>query len=86
MGGARSTYGRGERRGAYRVVVRKPEGHGPLGRPRRRKEEILELIIRQSDRKMDWIDLALDTDRLRTLVNEVMNLRVPSSAGNFLTI
>jgi hypothetical protein len=60
-------------------VVRKPEGNGPLGRTRRRGEKILEFIFRQWDREMDWIDLAQDMDRLRTLVNEVMNLRVPSN-------
>jgi hypothetical protein len=64
----------GEKRNAYRILVGKPEGKRPLGRPRRRwVDNIRE--IRWDD--MDWIDLAQDRDQWRALVNTVMNLRVP---------
>jgi hypothetical protein len=58
----------GEKRNAYRILVGKPEGKRPLGRPRRRE-------IGWDG--MDWIDLAPDRDQWRALVNTVMNLRVP---------
>jgi hypothetical protein len=68
----------GERRGAYRALVGKPEGRRPLGRPRRRWEDIIKMDLREVGwGGMDWINLAQDMDRWRALVNAVMNLRVP---------
>jgi hypothetical protein len=68
----------GERRGAYRAIVGKPEGRRPLGRPRRRWEDNIKMDLREvAWGGMDWINLALDRDRWRALVNAVMNLRVP---------
>jgi hypothetical protein len=68
----------GERRGAYRGLVGKPEGRRPLGRPRRRWEDNIKMDLREVKwRGMDWINLAQDRDRWRALVNAVMNLRVP---------
>ena len=63
----------GEKRGPYRVLVGKPEGKRPLGRTRRRWVE----NIRMGCGYVDWIGLAQDRDRWRTLVSAVMNLRVP---------
>jgi len=68
----------GEERGVYRVLVGKPEGKKPLGRPRHRWVDNI-----RTDRQevgcgyMDWIGLAQDRDRWRTLVSAVMNLQVP---------
>jgi hypothetical protein len=68
----------GERRCAYRALVGKPEGRRPLGRPRRRWEDNIKMILREVGwGNMDWINLAQDRDRWRALVNAVMNLRVP---------
>ena len=76
----------GERRGVYRVLVRKPEVRGPLGRPRRRWEDNIKMDLQEMGcGGMDWIDLAQDRDSWRALVTAVMNLQVPQNAANFLT-
>ena len=67
-----------ERRGAYRVLVRKPKGKRPLGRPRRRSEDNIKMHLREVGcGVMDWMELAQDRDRWRTLVNVAMNLWAP---------
>jgi hypothetical protein len=67
----------GERRGAYRALVGKPDGRRPLERPRRRWEDNIKMDLREIGwGGMDWINLAQDRDRWRALVNAVMNLRV----------
>jgi len=69
--------GMGEERAVYRVLVRKPEGRRPLGRPRRRWVDNIRTDLEEVDcGYMDWIVLAQDRDRWRTLVSAVMNLRV----------
>ena len=68
----------GERRGVYRVLVVKPGGKRPLGRPRRRWENNINMDLQEVGcGSMDWIELAQDRDRYRALVNAVMNRRVP---------
>jgi hypothetical protein len=68
----------GERRGMYRVLVGKPEGKRPLGRPRCIWEDNIKMDLQEVGcGGMDWIDLAQDGDRWRAFVNAVMNLRVP---------
>jgi hypothetical protein len=68
----------GEKRNVYRLLVGKPEGKRPLGRPRNRwidniKMDLLEMGLGG----VDWIGQAQDRYRWRALVNAVMNLRVP---------
>jgi hypothetical protein len=68
----------GERRGAYRVLVGKPEGRRPLGRPRRRWEDNIKTDLREVGCGCaDWIGLTQDRDSWRALVSAVMNRRVP---------
>jgi len=70
----------GERRGVYRVLMGKPEGRKPLGKPRCRWESTIKIIFEKWDRSMDWFDLGMDTHRCRAVVNGVMNLRVSQNA------
>jgi hypothetical protein len=68
----------GEEMGANRVLVGKPEGKRPLGRPRRRCVDNIRMDLQEVGCGfMDWIGLAQDKDRWRTLVSEVMKLWVP---------
>jgi hypothetical protein len=67
----------GEERNVYKVLVGKPEGKIPLGRPRRRWENGIRLDIKEIGwGSVEWIHFAQDDDRWRTLVNTVMNLRI----------
>ena len=76
----------GEERGVCRVLVGKPGGRRPLGRPRHRWADNIRMDLQEVGcGYMDWIGLAQDRDRWRTLVSAVMNFRVPWNAGNFLT-
>jgi hypothetical protein len=68
----------GEKRNAYRILVRNPEGKRAVGRPRRRWVDNIKMDFREIGWDgRGWIDLALDRDQRRALVNAVMNLRVP---------
>ena len=68
----------GEERGVYRFFVGKPEGKRPLGRPRRRWVNNIRTDLQEVGcGYMDWIGLAQDRDRWRTLMSAVMNHRVP---------
>ena len=68
----------GKEKGVYRVLVGKPEGKSPLGRPRRKWVDNIRMDLQEVGcGYMDWIGLAQDRDRWRTLVSAVMNLRVP---------
>ena len=68
----------GERRGVYRVLVGKPEGKRPLGRPGHRWEDNIKMDLQEVGcGGIDLIDLAQDRDGWRAVVNVVMNYRVP---------
>jgi hypothetical protein len=75
MGRACGAYG-GDR-GVYRVLVGKPEEKRPLGKPRRRWEDIRMDLQEVGGGREDWMELAQDRDRWRTLVGTVRNFRVP---------
>jgi len=68
----------GERRGVYRILVGKPEGKCPLGRPRRRREHTIKIDLQELGcGGMECFDLAQNRDRWRALVKAVMNLQFP---------
>jgi hypothetical protein len=77
MGLAGQVSSMGKSRGLYRVLVGKPEGKRPLGRPTCRWEDNIKTDLQEVGcESMNWIDLAQDRDRWRTLVNAVMKFRV----------
>ena len=66
----------------HRVLVGKPEEKSLLGRPRHRWDDNIKMDLQEvGGGCVDWMELAQDRDRLRTLVNTVMNLRVPKMRG-----
>jgi hypothetical protein len=67
-----------DKRNAYRLLVGKPEGRRPLGRPRRRWVDNITMDLGEvGSGDVNWIGLAQDRDRWRDLVNSVLNLRIP---------
>jgi hypothetical protein len=71
-----------EGRGVHRVLVGKPEGRRPLGRPRRRWEDNIKMDPQEvGGSGGDWMELAQDRDRWRALVGAVRDLRVPKMRG-----
>jgi hypothetical protein len=70
--------GMGTKRNAYRILVGKPEGKRPLGRPRRRWVNNIQMDLTEIELcRSDWIDLAQDKGQFRVFVNTVMNLPAP---------
>jgi hypothetical protein len=68
----------GEKRGAHRILVGRPKGRRPLGRPRHRWEDNIKMDLEEVGwGGVDCIELVQDRDRWRAVVNAVMNLRVP---------
>jgi hypothetical protein len=70
----------GEKRNACRLLMGKPEGRRPLGRPQGRLRWVDNIrihLVEMGGGDVDWIGLAQDRDRWRALVNSVLNLRVP---------
>jgi len=75
---AGNVVGIGQGRGVHMVLVGKPEGKRPLGRPRRKWEDNFKMDLQEVGGGCgDWMELAQDRDRWRPLVSTVMNLRVP---------
>jgi hypothetical protein len=76
----------GEKRYTYRILVGKPDGKRPLGRPRRRWEDNIKMDLNAIGwGGMDWIDRVQDRDQWRAVVNTVMDLGVPESVGKVLS-
>ena len=72
----------GQGRGVHRVLVGRPEGKRPLGRPRRRWEDNIKMDLQEEGGGCeDWMELGQDRDRWRALASTVMNLRVPKMRG-----
>ena len=68
----------GEDRGVHRMLVGKPEGKRPLGRPRRRWDDNIKMDLQEVRRgRGDWMELVQDRDGWRSLVGKVRNFRVP---------
>jgi hypothetical protein len=67
-----------QKRNACRILLRKPEENRPLGRPRRRWVDNINMDIREIEwGGLNWIDLVQGSDQWRALVNTVVNLRIP---------
>ena len=77
MGWAGHVARMGEGRVLHRVLVGKPEGKRTLGRPRRRWEDNIKMVLREVGGVGDWMELAQDMDRWWAIVNTVRNFRVP---------
>ena len=72
----------GEGKVLHRVLVGKPEGKRPLGRPRRRWEDNIKMDLQEVGGSCgDWMELSQDRDRWRALVCTVRNIRVPKLRG-----
>jgi hypothetical protein len=67
----------GEVKGACNILVGRPGGRRPLGRPKRRWEDNIKMDLWGGFGDVDWIHLAQDRDKWRALVNKIMKLRVP---------
>jgi hypothetical protein len=67
----------GEKRGAYRIFVGRPEGRRSLARPRRRRNDNIKMDLQEVEWGMAWIEVAQDRERWRAFVNAVMKLRFP---------
>jgi hypothetical protein len=72
-------------RNAYNILVAKSDRKRPLGRSRRRWKNNIGTDLRKVGEGLDWMHMALDSDKWRNLMNTVMNLRVALKAGHFLT-
>jgi hypothetical protein len=76
----------GELKNAYNILVGKPEGNRPLGRPRSMWEDNIRIYLREIGWEgVVWIHIAQDKDQWRDLVNTAMNLRFHKKRENFLT-
>jgi hypothetical protein len=68
----------GEKKNTHKILVGKPEGKRPLGRPRRRWVDNIKMDLREIGWDgVDWMDMVQDRDQWKALVNTVLNLRVP---------